>query len=267
MAENSLIPQEQSSSSRKLSYLPTTAAYDRWAKVYDNDSNPLQAMDDLELETLLPKFLNIIAPAQDDGILRIVDLGCGTGRNTFKLLSTPKARIVGLDASPKMLEIARTRCEEGISLIPNDKRAVNLQFDVFDMLNVQGSDVPEAGVSDAIISTLVIEHIPCDKFFSVASSMLRPGGWLLLTNMHSDMGGKSQAGFVDPETGEKVRPTSYAHGVEDVIAAAANYGLYLVGEVKETAVDESNVKLLGKRAGKWLGVKTWFGIIFQKHEG
>ena len=263
MAEQSPIPQEQSSEARKLSYLPTTEAYERWAEVYDSDSNPLQAIDDVELKGLLPKFLDLVEPSENDGTIRIIDLGCGTGRNTRKLLSTPNADITGLDASGNMLDIARTSCEEVLSTLPSDQRASIIRFSVFDVF-VDSRESLGIAAADGIISTLVIEHIPTKEFFSGASSLLRPGGYLLLTNMHSDMGQKSQAGFKDPSTGEKVRPVSYAHRVEDVLKSAEEHGLQVVGEVVATAVTGENVSLLGSRAKKWLGVNMWFGMIFQK---
>lgn len=86
---------------------------------------------------------------------------------------------------------------------------------------------------------------------------------LLVTNMHEEMGGISQAGFVDPMTGEKVRPTSYAHSVGDVVRQGKRWGFEVVGNVLERRVDESMVEALGPRARKWVGVKVWFGICFR----
>lgn len=97
--------------------------------------------------------------------------------------------------------------------------------------------------------------------------MLKPGGVLLLTNMHSDMGAISQAGFVDETTGEKVRPTSYAHTMESVLDEAAKWGLEPIGGpdcLQERIVTEEMVKGLGPRSRKWVGVKCWFGGIFTK---
>jgi cyclopropane fatty-acyl-phospholipid synthase-like methyltransferase len=110
----------------------------------------------------------------------------------------------------------------------------------------------------------MLEHIPLFEFFQTVSQVLNPGGLALVTNMHSEMGGRSQAGFVDPKTGEKVRPQSYAHTLEDVIGEAREQGFEVVGEVLERAVDEKTSEVLGVRARKWIGVKVWFGVCFQK---
>ncbi|KAI0426969.1 putative methyltransferase [Xylaria sp. FL1042] len=247
-----------------IRYLPTNEAYDRWAEVYDSDGNFLQALDNLELKTLFPRFLASIKSSKP---WRLVDLGCGTARNTALLLGVPESEIIALDASKGMLEVAKTR------LLASDSASgavSNIRFDIFDML---ATSAPPPSVAphttDAIISTLVVEHIPLATFFAHVSQLLRPGGVLLLTNMHSHMGGISQAGFVDKTTGEKIRPTSYAHTVEDVILEARKCGLNVETDeegtgILETAVGEDMVEKLGLRSAKWVGITCWFGGIFRK---
>lgn len=116
-----------------------------------------------------------------------------------------------------------------------------------------------------IISTLVLEHIELDTFFLCITAFLRPGGYLLLTNMHSEMGETSQASFFDEATGTKIRPeTSYCHRLDDVLRVAKESGLDVVGDVRERAVDEGLVEVLGTRARKWVGVKVWVGVCFRK---
>jgi SAM-dependent methyltransferase len=252
-----------------IRYLPTNEAYDKWAKVYDSDGNFLQALDDLELKTLFPRFLASITSPKP---WRIVDLGCGTGRNTALLLQIPASEVIALDSSKGMLEVAKTRLVQSNCGPEVAGGQPNLRLDIFDML---ATSAPTASVAphtvDAVISTLVVEHVPLPTFFAHVAQLLRPGGVLLLTNMHSEMGGISQAGFVDAATGEKIRPTSYAHTVGDVILEARKHGLEAEtdGEgtgVLERAVDEKMVGKLGLRSGKWVGVTCWFGVIFRKAE-
>ncbi|KAK5633037.1 hypothetical protein RRF57_008751 [Xylaria bambusicola] len=248
-------------------YIPTNEAYDRWAEVYDSDGNFLQALDDLELKTLFPRFVASIKLPKP---WRAVDLGCGTGRNTALLFGIPESEVIALDASKGMLEVAKTRL--GVSSLTSEILGdkPNLRFDIFDML---ATSAPPASVIphtvDAIISTLVVEHIPLSVFFAHVSQLLRPGGVLLLTNMHSHMGSISQAGFVDKVTGEKIRPTSYAHTVEDVLLEARKFGLEVETDAEgngilERAVSEDMVEKLGLRSAKWVSITCWFGGIFRK---
>jgi len=248
---------ENASGSKTIKYMDTTTAYELWSEVYDQDGNFLQALDTIEMQFLLPEFLSSISSPRP---LTVVDLGCGTGRNTARLLEVPGATIVGLDASPKMLEIAASKLQ-GLSKAAGGAKIFELA--VHDLLDRQ----PPPAIAleaDALISTLVLEHIQLPEFFHVISQILKPGGVALVTNMHSEMGAISQAGFVDPKTGEKVRPTSYAHRLEDVIAEAKKQGFEVSGEALERTVDEKMSEVLGARAWKWIGVTVWFGICFRK---
>lgn len=237
-------------------YLSTAQAYDLWSPVYDTDGNFLQALDTIEMKTLLPRMLALLEASSKPRPWKLVDLGCGTGRNTAALLDVDRVSVVGIDVSPGMLQVARQRLQRG----DGDEK---LRLEVFDML--RQADPPDcAKHADAVVSTLVLEHIPADTFFHHVARILKPGGFLLLTNMHSEMGGLSQAGFTDPSSGEKIRPTSYAHTLAEVEAAATKNGLHVVGGLSERSVDESMVSALGDRSLKWIGVSVWFGGIFEK---
>lgn len=242
--------------------LDTVTAYNLWSEVYDTDGNFLQALDTREMPFLLPQMLSrITSPAP----WKIVDLGCGTGRNTSELLTIPDATIFGLDASPKMLDIARSKLSERMTT-PNrpcqGSKDVTLGF--YNMLS--DCHPPNCALNaDAVISTLVLEHIPLHIFFKSLSQVLKSGGIALVTNMHSEMGNISQAGFVDPLTGEKVRPQSYAHHLDDIVAEARRQGFEITGDVIERSVDDAMSKKLGERSKKWIGVTVWFALLLRKH--
>ena len=244
-------------------YLPPVEAYDRWAEIYDHDSNPLTAIDDLQLIVVLPEFLSLVSKQALSGKLCIIDLGCGTGRNTLKLLPLQQARIIGLDASTKMLDIAHARCKERIGDMPKDSRAASIHFEKFDMLDINALPI-HAQVAHGIICTLVLEHVAAPEFFKAVWSLLRPGGYLLLTNIHPEMGAVSQAGFRCPQTKVKFQTLSYIHTIESVMEVADEYGFEIVGEIREKAVGAEDIEKLGRRANKWIGVRCWFSIIFRK---
>ncbi|MCJ1247649.1 hypothetical protein MMC30_004864 [Trapelia coarctata] len=250
-------------SQQTTTYLSPTVAYDRWAEVYDRDSNFLQRLDDLQLITMLPRFLELCSEEADHGQVRIVDLGCGTGRNTVKLLAALKAWIIGLDASTKMLDVARLRCKDRMSSLDPEHRADGVELELFDLLG--SDDLPiYAENATGVVSTLVLEHIPASNFFQRVASFLVPGGYLLVTNMHPEMGSRSQAGFHDPQTGEKITTLSYIHSIEDIVRVGAEHNFKVVDQVYERAVNKEDIDALGRRAEKWVGARCWFGMIFRK---
>ena len=279
--------------SPEVCYLPTNEAYDRWSSVYDTDGNFLQNVDDAEMESwLLPRFLTALRNHHSNH-RTVVDLGCGTGRNTARLLSSSATdiidQVIALDASQGMLGIAQTRLSplsssEIRGTEGTEEHITNTRLHLIhhDLLSTRIPPELAHGTADAVISTLVLEHVPLQAFFEHVAVMLKPGGsgLLLLTNMHADMGRISQAGFVDVETGVKVRPKSYAHTVADVLTEANRWGFSVLkddttgvqkdgteGEsvpgVKEVTVHEGLVEMLGSRSRKWVGVTCWFGCLLK----
>ncbi|KKZ68323.1 hypothetical protein EMCG_05998 [[Emmonsia] crescens] len=289
-------PPTTATDGREIKYMDTIDAYDQWAEVYDTDGNFLQALDTLEMQSLLPKFfsllnINIICTTTGNNVgPKLIDLGCGTSRNTIPLIraSTPTATIVGLEPSRRMLQIAREKVSRYLTSAATTTETADpstatvaikqqhapsadeerVSFHLYNLLGYGSAS--EAGVSsaienaDGVMSTLVMEHVPLDKFFGAVAGMLKKSGVLLVTNMHSEMGSISQAGFVDPKTGLKIRPTSYAHTVAGVVGAAERAGFEVVGDIKEVRVDEELAGKLGRRASKWIGVRVWFGGCFKK---
>lgn len=251
------------SPARPIQYLSTSEAYSLWSSIYDSDGNFLQALDSHCLKTLLPKFLSQL-PSSAPPIY--VDLGCGTGRSTSELIRylpsslKPGTTVYGLDGSPAMLDIARPKLDKEIAKVSS----ITLSLSVFDILDPPtATEIP---LASAMISTLVLEHIPIQRFFATASERLAPGGIFLVTNMHAEMGRVSQAGFVEPETGQKVRPESFAHEIDDVVKQAGRHGMEVIeGLTDEKGVEEEMVDLLGERSMKWVGgPKVWFSIGFRK---
>ena len=259
----------------QIRYLDTASAYDLWSEVYDTDGNFLQALDTIEMEMLLPRAISVLDGGWKSGTVgerqvKAVDLGCGTGRNTLQLLTTKSVtRIIGLELSPKMLEIARQRCTSALEQKPQltvseseSESEKRVEFHIFDMLK---DALPDAATNaDLAISTLVLEHVPLQTFFRTAASILRLGGVVVMTNMHAEMGKISQAGFVDAKTGDKIRPVSYAHTVGDTLREAEEWGFALEGTVKEVAVEQTLAEKLGSRGRKWIGVTVWYGGIWRK---
>ena len=109
--------------------------YDVWAETYDTTPNPVVWMD----EHITP---GVIGPCAGE---RILDAGCGTGRNIARLLAGG-ARVTGMDFSEGMLRVARERFPD-VPLMIGDLQA-RWPFD--------------DGAFDAVLCALVGEHLSTD---------------------------------------------------------------------------------------------------------
>lgn len=103
----------------------------------------------------------------------VIDLGCGTGTLTIWLKQQyPRARVLGVDADPEILEYARTKAADAaIDVEFVDGNATNLPFD--------------SGSTDRVVSSLFFHHLQlADKrrALSEASRILRPGGELHISD-------------------------------------------------------------------------------------
>jgi predicted TPR repeat methyltransferase len=243
------------------------------AQVYDTDGNILQALDSHLVPTLLTQAFTVLSKSMNNSPITITELGAGTGRNTSILPSFtfPIAQINALDLSPAMLAIAHTRylttLESNASFLASKP---NTSFYEFDALNP--SKYPEIksleGKADLVLSTLVLEHLPLTVFFETVSRLVKRGGVLVLTNMHAEMGRISQAGFVDTETGEKIRGRSYVYEIEEVLEEGRKWGFSVMGDVVEKDVNEDDIgKTMGERGRKWISVRCWFGCVMRFENG
>lgn len=101
--------------------------------------------------------------------LRVLDLGCGTGASTAALARMfPRAEIIGVDASPGMLEQARGKAwRSGVRFV--SARAEEL--------------TPEdvGGPVDAVFAAYLLRNCPDpDAALAAVGGLLKPGGRMVL---------------------------------------------------------------------------------------
>ena len=186
--------------------------YDRWAMVYDDDQNPLQALEG-------PLVQQACGNVQG---LRVLDMGCGTGRHTL-WLAQAGAEVTGIDFSEAMLAKAHEKAKGySIDLIVHDLHQ-RLPF--------------ETGQFDMVVSGLVLEHIAdLAHYFSEIARVLGNPGRAVVSAMHPAMFLRdSQAQFTDPNSGDKVRPGSLSHQLSDVVMGAVSASLELVHFAEHSA--------------------------------
>ena len=180
------------------------SGYDRWAQAYDGYVNSTVATDDLYFP---PLWADVTG-------MKVVEIGCGTGRHTLRLVQQGN-QVTAIDLSAGMLKIAREKLAgfENVRFIEADFMVDDLGLLDFDMA----------------LTALVLEHIAdLEVFFGAVSHALKPGGAFYMSEIHPDrIAGGTQANFIDPENGEAVRLTSFAHSAADIEAKALATGLSL----------------------------------------
>jgi malonyl-CoA O-methyltransferase len=204
------------------------SGYDRWAAVYDDDRNPLPALEE-------PLVREVAGDVQGVDVL---DLGCGTGRHSM-WLSRAGAKVTAVDFSPGMLEAARRKAG-----------AASIEFVVHDLHDPL--PFPSARF-DLLVSGLVLEHLAdLSAFFNEARRVLRPAGRAVVSAMHPAMFlRQSQARFTDPDSGEVIQPGSLSHQLSDMLMAVLRAGFSLE-TIRERAPDTDFASQY-PRAQKYIG--------------
>ena len=135
-------------------------AYTNWSTTYDTDRNLTRDLDQDVTQAILGHLR----------VARVIELGCGTGKNTA-LLAVIGAQVQALDFSGGMLERARAKIQ-----------APNVTFTVADLTRPWPCADQSA---DLVVGNLVIEHIADLSFiFAEARRCLAPGGQCFLCELH-----------------------------------------------------------------------------------
>ncbi|CAF3450089.1 unnamed protein product [Rotaria sp. Silwood1] len=121
---------------------------------------------------------------------------------------------------------------------------------------------------DAVISTLVIEHIASlEQYFKTIYRLLKKNNhsWVFITAMHPNMyQAGSQAGFIiDKTTGDKLCGISFDHSIEHISETAVKTGLKLIKYCEKGIENEEHATKLGSRAMKWIGINIHASFLFK----
>ena len=179
------------------------AGYERWAPQYDSPGNPLIAHEEPVVHEMLASW-----PVP----LRVLDAACGTGRHTVHLAALGHD-VTGVDASPSMLAKAAAKNPD-LSLVEGRIDALPFPTDNF----------------DAAICALLFDHLPrIDHAIGSLARVVRPGGRLVISNIHPTMAlAGAHASFRDAN-GEPNFMRSYHHPVSSYVTAFVANGLTIVG--------------------------------------
>jgi ubiquinone/menaquinone biosynthesis C-methylase UbiE len=113
----------------------------------------------------------VVGAVQIPPTARVLDAGCGTGRLTGVIkASQPAAEVIGLDADPRILSIARQKAAQ---------RDLDVKF--FEG-PIERMPFPD-GSFDLVFSVLVLHHLPeviKAKACREMCRVLRPEGWAII---------------------------------------------------------------------------------------
>jgi SAM-dependent methyltransferase len=212
-------------SSEELSPLEGYAA---WAPCYDDDGNPLIALEGPAVEAWL-------GPVRG---LRALDLGCGTGRHTLAL-AEGGAEVVALDQSPEMLARACQKLRGHPVGWVRHALPAPLPF--------------HADVFDLAVLGLVAEHVAdIPALLAEIARVLVPGGRCVLSALHHERTAEGQtARFIDPTTGRRRPVMTYHRTPAEYLAAAAAAGL--ADPLEQTLVVPPDLADRLPRAGRYIG--------------
>jgi tRNA (cmo5U34)-methyltransferase len=146
------------------------AAYELPAKV---------ASYDADMDIMHPnrhKMVNValeILPFDPSAAITALDLGTGTGFFTQKFLERfPQAKVIGVDGSNSMVELARARLA---------KLAARVDFCIGDFRQLQDL-LPEGARGEVVFSCYALHHLSRSEKREVirqALRFLKPEGWLI----------------------------------------------------------------------------------------
>jgi malonyl-CoA O-methyltransferase len=177
-------------------------AYTNWAATYDEDRNRTRDLDQQVTRAAL----------SGQQYAAIVEIGCGTGKNTA-LLAQLGASVRALDFSAGMLARARQKVQ-----------AANVTFVDADLTQPWPVEDGSAGL---VVCNLVLEHIENLHFvFAEAARVLAPAGRFFVCELHPFRQYQGTVANFQRSEGA-VEIDAYVHHISDFLAAAEANGLRL----------------------------------------
>jgi cytosine/adenosine deaminase-related metal-dependent hydrolase/ubiquinone/menaquinone biosynthesis C-methylase UbiE len=212
---------------------PNTLFFDRWAQVYDGQSNPLLLLEERKAKSLLPLVKGG----------NVLDVGCGTGRWLTHLEALDPASLTGIDCSTAMLERAREKIHPTTKLEHADCSAL------------PGEDASR----DFIMASFVLSYVRDPREFArECARVLRSEGWMLVSDMHPATAaerGWTRSFYIDQE---KVDVAVYSRSLAEIIANFQQNG-FEVQVLIEPSFEEAE-KSVFEDAGKLAEYEKLAGV-------
>lgn len=178
-------------------------SYNSWAEQYDTNENKTRDLDKKATIETLTKY----------DFENVVELGCGTGKNSGWLITKAK-HIIGLDFSEEMLSKAKSKI--------NSDKIKFVQADLKKPWEIQNE------FADLITCSLTLEHIKdLDFIFNQAYQKLKSGGKFFICELHPArqyLGSKAKY-----ETGKGIEELEvYIHHISEYLNSGKNNSFKLI---------------------------------------
>lgn len=174
-------------------------AYDQWSEQYDTNLNKTRDLEAISLRQTLSGFRG----------KRILEIGCGTGKNTEWLQSITD-ELMAVDLSDKMLAVAKSKISSG-----------HVQFIQADI--TQPWDFAK-GSFELVTFSLVLEHISnLVPILQKAFHALAPGGKVYIGELHPFKQYSGSKARFDTASGTQV-VSCFNHHISDFTGAAEEAG-------------------------------------------
>lgn len=181
-------------------------AYNSWSDTYDTVENKTR---DVEAKALRESI--------SGGKLQVLEIGCGTGKNT-EFLQTVADKLISVDFSVEMIERAKLK--------------INAEHVEFRQMDLRGEWNFAENSTDLAVCSLVLEHIEnIDDIFQNIKKVLKNDGRLYIGELHPFKQYQgSKAKFETPSGIFELE--CFVHHVSDYFSAGTKNGFTCI-ELKE----------------------------------
>jgi SAM-dependent methyltransferase len=221
---------------RRYPIVDVREGYGEWVRTYEQTVH-----DEMDLR-LLERLTTVEWSAQH----LVLDLACGTGRIGAWLRARCAAAIDGVDVTPEMLEVARTK---------GAYRALRIAEIVNTGLGT--------GAYDLCIQSLADEHLPAaGPLYRETARVTRRGGHFVIVGFHPQFLMSGMPTHFNNASGVPVTIRSYVHLLSDHVKAARSVGWSLL-EMDEGLVDDAWLR----KKPKWeayRGLPISFSMVWRK---
>ena len=182
------------------SYGAAQQAFAILSKAYDDSLNPMLSLEERFLSQILPEFTD----------LDVVDIGCGTGRWLERIAGQAPRSLIGIDASPQMVDRASRKLGKRATLLVGN--AISLPL--------------ASSSADIILASFVTSYLPeLAGFATEVRRVARGTAQLYVTDLHPDTVASCNWKRAFRVGKTRVEMTTYAHSLPHVISCFEAYGL------------------------------------------